>query len=154
MPAQFDEVIGAEILPPVDWPLSPGQLDSLWVLFSAIGDYWGLPGTAPTLKTQWLDLLDATHAEYSGEYANAAAVAEELQTLPDWPVLLFRQTILLQSTDVSTRLHHAKFHVVNPFLSAFILLGGFRHFGGRNYRGYMGGSRSADAPPVRVGGRR
>ena len=156
MAAKYEEVVGPAQLTIPDRELTPSEIESLWILFEAIQDVWSLNKIAPTLKTKWLDLLVArgkAQPSYRAEFINAAAVAEEIRTSLDWQDLLFFQTIVTDGGNVQTRLQHAKFFVVNDFLRCFILSGGFESFGGRNYPGFMGGSRFASAPPVRVGAR-
>lgn len=156
MAAKYEEIIGTAQLTAPDRELTPSEIDSLWVLFEAIQDVWALNKIAPMLKTQWLDMLAArekAQPSYRAEFINAAAVGEEIRSSMDWQDLLFFRTIVTDGSKAKTRLEHAKFFVVNDFVRCFILSGGFESFGGKNYTGFMGGSRFASAPPVRVGGR-
>jgi hypothetical protein len=159
MTARYEEEIGAAQIPPLGRDLTDGEVAALWLLFEGIDSAWSLGGIAPTLKTQWVDMLHArasSGAELSGEYVNAAAVIAELKESAalDWKDLVFFKTLIAKPEEAKTRLQHAKYHVVNDFIRCFILLGGFKFFGGRNYRGYMGGSRFGDTPPVRIGSRK
>ncbi len=136
--------------------LTPEMLSALWRVFSAVDTTWGLGGIAPALRSQWQELLVSrieAQPSYFGEFENAVLVVDELVSeFPDrWSEFLFFETVVVDETRVSTRLQHAKYFVFNDFLRAFVMLGGFASFGGKNYTGYMGGSRFRDVPPVRTG---
>jgi hypothetical protein len=49
-----------------------------------------------------------------------------------------------------TRLAHAKKYVINEFITMQVMMAsGFKHFGGKNYAGYLKGSRYNGIPQVR-----
>ena len=48
-----------------------------------------------------------------------------------------------------TRLAHAKRYVINEFIIMQVMASGFKHFGGKNYAGYVKGSRYNEIPLVR-----
>jgi hypothetical protein len=158
MTQYMNEVVGAAALPPPERPLKAEEREILWLLFRKVEERWfsDLPGAAASIKPQWLDYLRAMVEEAPslvGEYENAVGVFNDIssagQSIDD--ILFAREVRKL--ADASTRLDHAKFFVVNPFIRVFVACVGFKAFGGRNYGGYMGGSRFGDEAPVRVGRR-
>lgn len=158
MAANYEESVGQTQLTIAPRDLTATERASLWRCFVAIEEAWELDSLALPMKPQWLDLIDARcrfTPSYLGEFVNASAVVDELiERQPDsWIQFLFFGTIATNAGEVDTRLQHAKYFVVNDFIRAFVLLGGFTAFGGRNYTGYMGGSRFGALPPVRAGSR-
>jgi hypothetical protein len=128
----------------------------LWQLFQAIGRAWGdlhpAAQDASTLKSSWLEFIAAktdTDPSYTAEYASAAMVVRELQDVyPDgdqaFEKLFFDNGI--PPGPPTSRLAHAKKYVVDEFIRVNVVASGFRSFGpaggrGRNYKGYIGGSR-------------
>ena len=144
------------LLPREGQDLTPGELNVLWQLFQAIGRAWGdlhpAATDSSTLKSSWLEFIAAktdNDPSYVAEYANAVAVVRELQdTYPEgnqaFEKMFFDNGI--PEGDPQTRLAHAKKYVVDEFIRVNIVASGFRSFGppggkGRNYKGYIGGSR-------------
>jgi hypothetical protein len=160
MPAYMDEVVGSALLPAPNRALKTEEQKILWDLFRHVEAIWfpDLPDSALTLKGQWLDYLHAMVEEapsYLGEYENAVGVYNEIaSTVPDQLDVLIFQRSVKGLVDGSTRLDHVKINVINPFIRIFVALVGFKAFLGRNYTGYMGGSRFGDRAPVRVGVRK
>jgi hypothetical protein len=139
-------------------PLSEDQVKTLWALFTGIDTHWRLGLPVNLLRSRWLDMLEARRAEapdYTGEYANAASVFAALVQSSglDAAIAKFYGDTKLKSADEAvTRLGHAKFYVGNDFIRCFMACGGFRGFvkQGRNYAGFMGGSRFREWAPVRT----
>ncbi|CUI06338.1 hypothetical protein LXA47_14120 [Massilia sp. P8910] len=156
-PPRYGEIVGAQLLDVSHRLLTADEIDLLWSLVERIEQTWFLEHRANAIKPQWLDYLQTTvetSPSLLGEYLNAIAVYQELlASAPEQlsPLLLMRAAPPLSET--SSRLDHAKRFVVDRFIRCYVMLGGFQEFGGRNYNGYMGGSRFADSAPVRVGRR-
>lgn len=143
--------------------LTPAEYDSLWRIFQEIGRCWKnlFPKATDSanLKSSWLDFILAkteTEPSYSAEYSNAVVCVNELieiygekeayrrlfleNGIPDGPPL--------------TRIAHVKKYVINEFIRVNVVASGFKSFGapenrGRNYKGYLGGSRYNLHPKVR-----
>jgi len=141
-------------------PLKEEELGLLWDLFCAIPTHWGLTFNTQLLRSRWNDMIavrssgppDRRHA-----FVDAAAVFKALRNQqPEHLKLIFSDTVVRESKDGMTRLEHAKLFVINDFLRCFVAMGGFRAFvpEGRNYTGFLGGSRFREWAPVRTGGRR
>ena len=135
--------------------LTPYERAALWKIFQAIGRVWAdLHPTATdssNLKSSWLDFVQAkTDAEpsYVAEYSNAVLCVDELIEAHG-EAEAFR--LLFLKNDIppgspTTRLAHAKKYVVDEFIRVNVVISGFKSFGGpgnhgKNYRGYLGGSR-------------
>jgi hypothetical protein len=158
MAAGYEEIIGPDQLLMPDRELTEAEMAALWRVFVKIESVWKFEPMAESFHSQWLDMVKARIAHepsYMGEYINAAAVITELEQMEvgTWEDLLFFKTVVEEKPKAKSKLEHAKFYVVNDFIRCFILLGGFTAFGGKNYTGFMGGSRFADVAPVRTGGR-
>lgn len=135
------------------------------------------PMDSANLKSSWLEFISAKtnyDPSYAAEYSSAAKVIEELvaefgrETDPEtaedelFEKLFFdREFVYEENVGVAdaellltTRLAHAKYYVIDEFIRFQIVAGGFKYFGnpqyrGRNYKGYIGGSRYNRRPSVR-----
>lgn len=151
------EEIGPEILTGDKSGLSDNALTVLWEIFIRVGHVWELKVNASEMRSRWFDMIESRmikdSGDYSAEYMNAVTVWRYLEAhhSQDLDKIVFFETIVTASSSVKTRLDHAKFFIINDFIKCFILLSGFKEFGGKNYKGFMGGSRRADEPPIRTG---
>lgn len=154
-----DELIGGEfcrapldprLLPQEQQELTQHERDRLWQLFQRIGLFWNdlfyQNTDSSNLKSSWLEFIEAkTRSEptYIGEYSNAVEVVEELIEVygadPAYTLLFLKSGI--PPGPPTTRLAHAKKYVVDEFIRVNIVASGFKSFGGKNYKGYIGGSR-------------
>ena len=140
---------------PAGQTLTPFEREGLWRIFQAIGRVWDDLHPAATdsanLKSSWLDFLEAKlncEPRYVAEYSNAVQCVEELIELHGEEKAF---TLLFLDSDIPeglplTRLAHAKKFVVNEFIRVNVVASGFKSFGrpdhhGKNYKGYLGGSR-------------
>ena len=135
--------------------LTPRETDALWRLFQAIGIVWKDLHPSKTdssnLKSSWLDfLLAKTKSEpsYTAEYSNAVVCVDELIELhgEDKAYQLLFLENGIPSGPPLTRLAHTKKYVVDEFIRVNVIASGFKSFGGpdyhgKNYKGYLGGSR-------------
>lgn len=158
----------SELLPADPRPLTPAEIDHLWEIFAAIGDAWqNTINDSVGLKSTWLEFVNLraiTRPSYVVEYSNAIAVIDELTQLygkdEAYERLFFANGI--PDGPPMTALAHAKFYVVNEFMSVQIVAGGFRDFIAPrgeaqdeaafsiNHRAYIAGSRYGRKPPVRT----
>lgn len=154
---KYEEIVGKDILSVPSRPLTVDEINLLWSLVERIEATWFAQPRANSIKPQWLDYLQASVVappSLLGEYENAVSVYKEVSASTPERVselLFLRPTPALSTTN--TRLDHAKRFVIDRFIRCYVMLGGFQEFGGRNYNGYMAGSRFADTAPVRVGRR-
>jgi hypothetical protein len=157
----WDEALPQQMLASPLAPLTPEQIESLWEIFCAIPDHWGIKYDVILIRSRWLDMLEARcsgEPNYLPEYAHASQVFDALfAKLGDKKQAAFRiyGTLVTDRVQADTRMKHAKFYVVNDFIRCFIASGGFRAFvaNARNHAGFMGGSRFREWPPVRTGRR-
>jgi hypothetical protein len=135
--------------------LTDSERRMLWRIFQEIGRCWNnVLNDSDNLKSSWLEFIEAkttTSPSYIAEYSNAVQVVDELIEIygekEAFSRLFLRHGI---PTDPPlTRLAHAKKYVVDEFIRVNIVAGGFRSFGGRNYNGYVGGSRYNELSVVR-----
>ena len=154
---------GAFCQDPVDATLLVGEgqqvtaseLELLWKLFIEVGQAWDDVRSENNLRSSWLEFIEAkttASPSYAGEYSNAAAVVKELERVHGeanaYTLLFFRNGI--PPGPPTTRLAHAKKFVVDEFIRVNIVASGFKSFGGKNYNGYIAGSRYNRFPKVRV----
>ena len=95
---------------------------------------------------------------YAADYENAVAVLASL-TEAGGADAAFAALLLANCADPTrrtdrwvdpaTRLGHAKRFVVDEFMTVMIVASGFKEFGGRNYNGFVGGSRFDRATAIR-----
>lgn len=147
--------VGPRLLPREDQELTPREREQLWRIFQEIGRTWDdlREGgkDSSTLKSSWLEFVQAKtkyEPSYVAEYSNAVSVVDELIAMyGDGEA--FEKLFLdhhIPDGPPSTRLGHAKKYVVDEFIRVNAVASGFRSFGrpdhhGRNYKGYIGGSR-------------
>ena len=137
------------------------ERDVLWEMFVAIGVCWEnvfepTPGhfNSSNLRSTWLEFIQAKTTQepsYVGEYSNAATVLEELIEIygkEDAYERLFLRNGIPDGVP-RTRIAHAKRYVVDEFIRVQVTASGFKAFGGRNYKGYLGGSRYTIGGQVR-----
>lgn len=134
--------------------LSHGDREFLWRVFVKIGETWkNVRYESSNLKSSWLEMLAAKTSvapSYTAEYVNAVRVVQELIDMygDDAYRRLFLDNHIPDGPPV-TRLAHAKKFVINEFIIMQVMASGFKHFGGKNYAGYVKGSRYNEIPLVR-----
>jgi hypothetical protein len=161
--ASLRQLESGDIFPAVGRPLSSNELNDLWRIFSAINQKWSLfcddAGNASEhalyrVRSSWREFVrlraNPEHpwqgASYIKEYQNAIEIVYKLSDRA-FDLLFAVGTKYAEAppadVEISAEcLRHAKYFVVNEFMSVMVATGGFKHFGGRNYNGYMAGSRS------------
>lgn len=154
----WEEVLPAEQLNSVEAPLDEDQVKALWRMFVAITEHWKLEYAVNLIKSRWLDMLQARRdgdPDYTAEYINAAAVFTALEDDLGPAAAakkMYGDTRVTEQGAATTRLEHAKFYVGNDFIKCFLACGGYRALTpGRNYTGFMGGSRYREWAPIRTG---
>lgn len=146
------ERVGINLISAKPRALQAAEITGLWEILEAIVEVW-CPDSGPgrgaaraaKSRSSWLEFVrlraDSGEApSYVGEYENALQVLETLNAAHGeqaMPMLLFAP----KTVSAECRLGHAKKYVADEFMSVAIVSGGFRHFGGRNFAGYLGGSR-------------
>lgn len=149
------EKLDPGMLPGDGQSLSIEYRDELWRLFVEIGICWrNVRWESSNLKSSWLEMIEAKTTvapSYVAEYINAVYVVRELIAMyrADAFNLLFLQNNIPSGPPV-TRLAHAKRFVIDEFITMQVMASGFKHFGGKNYHGYVKGSRFNLVPPVRI----
>jgi hypothetical protein len=143
--------------------LSHGDREFLWRVFVAIGNTWkNVRYESSNLKSSWLEMLAAKTGvapSYTAEYINAVRVVRELIGMygeaEAFRKLFFDNQLPKAAKPAdpppppATRLAHAKKYVIDEFIIMQVMASGFKHFGGKNYAGYVKGSRYNEIPLVR-----
>jgi hypothetical protein len=157
-PNYRDEAGTSELLLAEPRELAAAEMEQLWVLFHAIGEYWkNTTDDSAGQRSSWTEfvILRATQRpSYVTEYENALKVIAELQAeFGDDAFHTLFQHKLKEKDKPQTRLDHAKKFVVDEFIRMQIVAGGFRGFGSDtdgknraklrplNYNGFVRGSR-------------
>ncbi len=139
-----------------DQGLTDYERSALWRLFKEIGRCWNdVLNDSENLKSSWLEFIETkttTSPRYVAEYSNAVLVVDELIDMYGEKGAFTRLFLNngIPAGPPLTRLAHAKKYVVDEFIRVNIIASGFRNFGGRNYNGYIGGSRYNELSVVRA----
>jgi len=143
------------LLPGDGQSLSTEYQEVLWRLFVEIGKCWhNVLWESSNLKSSWLEMVQAKTTvapSYVQEYINAVYVVRELMDMLGDDA--FDQLFLhngIPPGPPTTRLAHAKKYVIDEFITMQVMASGFKHYGGKNYHGYIKGSRYNLVPPVRT----
>jgi len=162
--AYYTEPLPASLIYSEPRALAASEIDALWEIFTAINRAWSLFHTrdpahpvldASNLRSTWLEFVrlraeSTSQPSYVGEYENAIRVVAALRAEGDgdpFERLFFDRDLVGASPNaheaapMSTRAAHAKDYVVDEFISVMVIASGFKEFGGRNYNGFLGGSR-------------
>lgn len=151
-----NQIIPAGLIQSERQILTEPQREFLWKLFVQIGNVWGnVAYESSNLKSSWLEMISAktnVSPSYVGEYINACYVIHELIELngEKEAYKLFFLNYKQAPGPPITRIAHAKTFVVNEFITMQVMASGFKHFGGKNYHGYVKGSRYSREDLVRV----
>jgi hypothetical protein len=133
--------------------LSAHEMGGLWTLFLAIHDSWGSEACRPDdMASQWREFVQLKvngSPTYLEHYRSASALLDELrQTHGDRLYrFIFFDGELHRHADA--RLAVLKRYVIDEFIRVYVSLGGFRSFGGKNYTGFVSGSRYRSQRPYR-----
>src|SRR5947208_506723 len=151
--------VSADLLPGDIQQLTAREMDALWRLFQEIGRTWECTNSdSINIMSDWREFIYAkTHTapSYTGEYSNAVSCLAELIQLYGEPEA-YRKLLLNidlppdPKTPPVTRIAHCKTYVVNEFIRVQVVKEGFKSWQGRNYNGFLGGSRFNRKPRVRV----
>ncbi len=150
------EQVGKGLIASEPGPVPTSVEMRLWRVVEQIGRAWEIQeSTRRATQSQFRECVRLKAGEspsYLGEYESAVLVLDELEGMygvPDaFDRLFFNHGI--PEDDVESRLFHLKTFVVNELISVVVVSGGFRAFGARNYKGYIGGSRFRLEPPYRT----
>jgi hypothetical protein len=151
-----NQIIPAGLIQSENQILTMAQKEFLWELFVQIGNVWkNVEYESSNLKSSWLEMIAAktnVAPTYVGEYINATYVIHELIEL-NGKEEAYKKLFLeykQPSGPPITRIAHTKTFVVNEFITMQVMASGFKHFGGKNYHGYVKGSRYSRQDLVRV----
>lgn len=143
------------LLPGDQQVLTHANREFLWGIFKQIAVTWkNVHYDSSNLKSSWLEMLaekSGNAPSYTGEYINAIYVLTELVAMYG-EVEAYRKLFLANGIPAgppATRLAHAKRYVVDEFITMQVMMSGFKHFGGKNYHGYVKGSRYNEQALVR-----
>lgn len=136
--------------------LNEDAIEKLWKLFQSIEKFWGSDENIDRMKSNFIVFLSnriEIDFNYLAEYSNAINVIEELTNeLGDKDAYI--KLLTDPSANISpptTRLARARQLVSNEFISLYLSLGGFKHFGSKlNYQGYFGGTNTEKVIPYRT----
>lgn len=136
--------------------LNEDAIEKLWKLFQSIEEFWGIDENIDHMKSNFIIFLSnriEIDFNYLAEYINAINVIEELKN-----ELGSSNAYIKLLTDPAanispptTRLARARQLVSNEFISLYLSLGGFKHFGSNlNYPGFFGGANKKEITPYRT----
>jgi hypothetical protein len=151
-------VVSADLLPGNLQQLTAHEMDVLWRLFQEIGRTWKDTRTdSVNISSDWREFIHAKTSvapSYTGEYSNAVSCISELIQMygeeDAFDKLLLKHGMLDPKAPPLTRFAHLKVYVVNEFIRVQVAKEGFKSWQGRNYKGFIGGSRFNRKPRARV----
>ena len=120
------------------------QKDTLWKIFSHIGERWQNATFNNVTRAEFdrmLDLKTSRRPSYYTEYTSAVSFLSELSSRGG-NIGLAVEKLFEDGYGDNDLQCHAYFYVVSEFIMLQVARGGFRKWGYLNYRGYTGGSFS------------
>ncbi|MCD0460684.1 hypothetical protein [Roseiconus lacunae] len=135
--------------------LSSNELDELWKLFNAIHVTWGSDTACRVedMASRWREFIELKVSEspsYLMRYAAACDLLTDLRASHGdglYQYLLVDGELHRES---NPELVDLKRYVIDEFIRVYISSGGFRSFGGKNYSGFVSGSRFRSQRPYRT----
>ncbi|RCS54007.1 hypothetical protein DTL42_02295 [Bremerella cremea] len=126
--------------------LSSSEIDELWKLFSAIHTIWGNDTACRVedMASRWREFIELKVSEtpsYLKRYTAACDLLSDLRASHGdglYQYLLVDGELHRQS---DPGLVNLKRNVIDEFILVYVSSGGFRSFGGKNYTGFVSGSR-------------
>lgn len=131
-------------------PAPSGDVEAaMWELFLAVGTFWKLDdatvGHRLRLKGFMANRI-GLNAKYEGYYRLATDLIARLATDLGGADKAYAHVFTQMATDPDSELAAVQKYVSKEFIAWRLALGGFRNFGGLNYRGYIGGANIAGEP--------
>lgn len=136
--------------------LNEDAIEKLWKLFKSIDKFWGSDKNIDRMKSNFIVFLSnriEIDYNYLAEYSNAIQVIEELisELGNEEAYIKLLTDPAANISPPTTRLARARQLVSNEFISLYLSLGGFKHFGSKlNYQGYFGGTNREKVIPYRT----
>ncbi|WP_417849436.1 hypothetical protein [Thalassoglobus sp.] len=134
--------------------LTPQSIAELWRLFEAIHSTWGSEACrTEDMTSRWREFIELKVAEspsYLERYVAACELLAELRASHGdglYQYLLVDGELHRQS---DPGLVDLKRSVIDEFIRVYVSSGGFRSFGGKNYTGFVSGSRFRSQRPYRT----
>jgi hypothetical protein len=131
--------------------------ESMWNLFKAIGKFWTEKESPESMKSGLVAFmrnrisLNATYRDY---YRNAQEVIDELIAEYRSKDKAYEFLFTYPGANIQppgNKLAYTRQMVSNEFITLYLALGGFKHFGGAlNYQSYFGGANIPGDPPYRT----
>lgn len=141
-----------------DGPLSLDEFDELWRLFVAIHETWGeaqsrIEDMASGFR-EFVGVKSQNPHSYLDEYRSACVTLKQLREIHGETfyayVLLDPAVIADVHANTGSPVSRLRTFVVEEFIRVYVASGGFRSYGGKNYGGFVSGSRYRQNPPYRV----
>ncbi len=130
-------------------------IGELWELFKAIHDTWGSDASCRVddMASRWREFIELKidgNASYLERYTQACELIAELRDAHrhDLYTYLLIDGELHRESDPD--LVSLKRYVIDEFIRVYVSSGGFRSFGGKNYKGFVSGSRFRSQRPYRT----
>lgn len=135
--------------------LSSGEIKELWELFHAIHVIWGseMYCRVKDMASRWREFIELKISgtpSYLQRYTAACELLAELRASHGnglYQYLLVDGELHRQSDPGLVGL---KRYVIDEFIRVYVSSGGFRSFGGKNYGGFVSGSRFRSQRPYRT----
>ena len=138
--------------------LHPDDILELRDLFAAIHSQWGdSTNSLEDMASRWREFIDVKcegRPSYQHRYEESASLLRQMRhDLGEKCyelVLLDPDVIAEAKSNPETPIAQLRRFVVEEFIRVYAASGGFRTYGGKNYGGFVSGSRYRQSPPYRV----
>lgn len=141
-----------------DGQLSVHDLDELWRLFQGIHETWGEnQSRVENMASGFREFVSVKSNEpdsYLNEYRSACVTLKQLREIHGeklYEYILLDPTVIADvQTNYGSPVSRLRKFVVEEFIRVYVASGGFRSYGGKNYGGFVSGSRYRQNPPYRI----
>ena len=135
--------------------LSPEETDELWKLFNAIHAIWGgsTDCRVEDMASRWREFIELKVSEspsYLKRYMAACVLLANLRASHGDGLYQYLLVDGKLHRESNRGLIELKRYVIDEFIRVYISSGGFRSFGGKNYGGFVSGSRFRSQRPYRT----
>ena len=135
--------------------LSSTNIDELWKLFIAIHVNWGSDTACRVedMSSRWREFIElkvTATPSYLRRYTEACDLIADLRAVHNDRLYQFLLIDGELHRESDPRLVDLKRYVIDEFIRVYVSSGGFRSFGGKNYAGFISGSRFRSQRPYRA----
>lgn len=138
--------------------LPPDDMSELWGLFAAIHEHWSESSAkVEDMASRWREFISVKcegTVSYLQHYQESASLLRQIRRdlgKRCYEHVLFDADVIAETkSNPDLPISRLRRFVVEEFVRVYVASGGFRTYGGKNYGGFVSGSRYRQSPPYRV----